>query len=123
MKGIPTKVKKVLQEAYLWDGPCLMCGGRNEIEAEHAISGMGGRSEHPLDIIPLCRRCHRGGPSGGHTDKEWCREAVKTIRSIVLDGTRRGAYRYFDANQLARIHRWSDRIDKAMVAKAFSNVG
>src|SRR4051812_4037843 len=44
------------------EGCCRVCGSPTAVEAAHLIARsqtQPGAGEHPLNIVPLCRRCHR----------------------------------------------------------------
>ena len=93
MKPIPMKIRRLLDSAGLWGGPCLRCGALSGIQAEHAAydtptgaQGTGAaRTQAEWAIIPLCGHCHEDS----HGEKKrlnlflalWVRDYLAPTRS------------------------------------------
>lgn len=78
------------------NGPCEKCGRAGPTDPHHAVirrgAGGGQRIDHPLNLVALCRECHRSIEEGSLADRNWCMATIADRESVGVQTVREYAW-------------------------------
>jgi hypothetical protein len=93
LERTPSLAASESQRAAVFGRPCIICGSTHQVDTAHVVPRALGCGD-ALDVVPLCRACHRADDAGRldllpHLEPAWRAQLAHAVGHVGLIGALR----------------------------------